>query len=72
MAEQFDHLDEENPVITLQGARVTNFNGQGLTMDQDAKLEFNPKLEEVKKLKEWFADADKSKFKALSQKGLND
>jgi len=36
VAESFDHMPEEHPVIALKGSRVTDFVGKQLTMDQDA------------------------------------
>jgi replication factor A1 len=73
--EQFECVATEHIVVAFKGVRVTNFNGVGLTMDQDATLEFNPKVPQAKALKEWFdampAD-EKAKLRPIASKEKND
>jgi replication factor A1 len=68
VALKFDDMPEQNPVIAIKGARVVQFQGQQLTMDQDASFDFNPAQERTKQLKEWFKTCEKHSLKAISTK----
>ena len=67
IAEQFDTLCEENPVIAIKGCRVVHFQGQQLTMDQDANFEINPSHARTAELKDWWKSVDQANLRSVNQ-----
>jgi hypothetical protein len=68
VAQSFDDMPEDNPVIAIKGARVTDYCGKQLTMDQDASYVVNPVHERSKELKIWYKEFNKDNLRPLNAK----
>ena len=68
IAERFDNLEEENPIIAIKGVRVVQFQGQQqLTMDQDACFCFNLEHPRTAELRMWWDTFDQTLLRSINQ-----
>jgi len=60
--------EDENPIIAIKGAKVSEFNGRSLSVSKASRIEVNPNIEETNNIINWYnAQNGNLSIKDLSQ-----